>query len=198
MPKLHEFTRTDINVFHNPHVSLSAFNNMVLSHVNKMPLICQLDGFCGESLVDWHQRKFPWHHEDTRRSFNSLQADGKFGYRKRMVRYFNIDLEEALLDGSTDVVGIWDPRVDHRQGPGSKPCLMSLSVMTVDGMLDMSVTFRARDMLRRMVGNWFQLINLLNVIAVARGKKPGRLYDFSYTAWYKPGDLKTWREDAEI
>lgn len=194
MPKLHEFTRTNMCVFIDPHRSLWSFNEMISAHVTGMPLMCQLDGPCGDDLIRHHIDKFSWHHDDTHRSFTSLKADSKFGYRKRMVRYFGVDLESALIDGDTDVVGIWDPRVDHRQPSGSKPCLMSLSVNQVHGtkLLDMLVTFRARDILRRMIGNWFHLINLLHNVAAARGKQPGRIYDFSYTAWYRSNDLKTW------
>ena len=192
MSRLHEFTRTDMIVHINPHRSLKSFNEMISAHVNKMPLMCQLDGPCGDDLIQHHLDTFEWHHKDTERSFTSDSPDGRFGYRKRMIRYFGVDLENALLEGKTNVVGIWDPRVDHRQQPGSKPCLMSLAINEVSGVLDMSVTFRARDMVKRMIGNWYQLQLLLEEVANTRGKRVGRIYDFSYTAWYQSNDLKTW------
>lgn len=189
-----------MNIFTNPHMTLQRFSSVLEDHPNGFPLLCQLTTTLGidAPVCKLHRDMFPWHWNDTARSFTSLEVDGKFGYRKSMVRRFKVD-QEANMRNKGYVVSMWNPATDNSQPTGLKPCLLTMKLIERDnGQIDLCVTFRSRDMLRRMIPNWFQLLEILKRMAKDKRRTPGYLYDFSYEAFWREDDLKGWNTKCQL
>lgn len=182
-------------VFHNPHHGVGPFLDLVCNHPDGSPLVCRLEGDCHPDLTRAHALSFGWHRVDSERSFTRTGGT-LFSYRRRLVQHFDNQLDPPPPAGR--VVSVWDPLVDNTQPRGMKPCLMNM-VFTDDsgGVSHLSVVWRARDILRRMVPNWFWVIRLGREVLTRRGRTLGFIYDYSHRAFSNPGDLEVFTKHAE-
>lgn len=150
----------------------------------------------GGDLIEKHQGLFPWHFRDSIRSFNDPSIIDlnkyEFSYANRISEYFTINqLERAMYNFKHPIV-LWDPAVDLNTTP--RPCLMMIKFFAESKVLNMQVVFRRRDLIRRMIPNWFCLGEIQRKVAEERKMTVGILYDYSLDVFYNNDDKKKWEE----
>lgn len=155
-----------------------------------------------DELVRWHQENFRYQHTDTIRSYTKvkLRARGNhgkrvdFSYLNRAKKYFGYDQFESHRAQPNKLICIWDPSKGGDYVGEHNPCMVLVKFQRNGSKLDMRVVFRKRELLSRMVGNWFMLGHWLNHEAGEQDLKPGLITDFSMDTSYEPDRLKALRK----
>ena len=140
-----------------------------------------------DELIQWHRKKYAWHHNDTVRSYTQMTLRkrgnrGKrtdFAYYNRAMVYFGYDQFDAHRRQPNKLVCFWDPSNEGDYVGEHNPCLVLVRYKEQNGKLNMTVVFRKRDVLKRMIGNWVMLCMWLNNEATIRKMKVGTITDFS-------------------
>lgn len=153
-------------------------------------------------LVRWHQENFRYQHTDTVRSYTAVKLRAKgnhgkrvdFAYLHRAKKYFGYDQFASHRAQPNKLICIWDPSKDGDYVGEHNPCMVLVKFQKVGSKLDMRVVFRKRELLSRMIGNWFMLGHWLNFEAGMRDLKPGLITDFSMDTSYEPDRLKALRK----
>jgi len=169
-----------LNIFENPLFNINSFItflNSIQHHNNLYLYISNLK--IDENLLNAHKKLFPWHHKDSIRSFTnpdiSKLTPFEFSYANRIQKYFGYSQLKHVL--TNNIINIWDPQKD----PNSrvKPCLLVLKFIKTDNKLNLTVIWRKRDILKRLIPNIFCLINLLKNESIKHNLTPGIITDFS-------------------
>ena len=155
-----------------------------------------------DELVQWHRIHYKWHHEDTIRSYTQqhLRERGNrgkrvdFAYFNRAFKYFGYDQFAEHRVQRNKLICLWDPTTDGDNFGEHNPCLILVRFQVYEGLLDMNVVFRKRDLLKRMIGNWAMLVMWLNNEASQRNMKPGSITDFSMECVYDEEQLTQLRK----
>ncbi len=92
-----------------------------------------------------------------------------------------------------NVICTWEPGRDLRSL--RKPCLITLKFIRNHGRLDVVMTWRNRDILKRMVGNWLAIIELTNLMCNKTRMKPGMLYDLNMQGFFYEDDRRKWDDN---
>lgn len=153
---------------------------------------------------DWiskYDDAFHWHLKDSTRSLNTGDlADPKFefSYYDRIHKYFGINqmdlvLQELVTEKRTRPIVLWDPKVDL-QAKNLIPCLTMISFNIDFNQINMTVVFRSRDIIRRLIPNWNALQFFQERIANSLSMKVGTLSDFSLSWFYRNDDLERLRK----
>lgn len=149
-------------------------------------------------VVDAFKRAFPWHYNDTQRSYTQakLRKSGNrgkstdFAYMNRAAKYFGYDQFKAHRAQPNKLICLWDPWVAGDMTGEHNPCLVMVKLKQNGKKLDMVATFRKRDMCRRMIGNMVFLSLWLNENAKLWKLEPGTITDFSMEAIWDSDNLK--------
>jgi len=184
----------NLQSYKNPHTSLKAFNAM-LDRVSDGPVYFELDSArTNVEIFKRHEKLFNWHYKDSIRSFTNANIENltpyEFSYANRFTKHFGMDQLKRVKDDHSKILITWDPKVDLYKSP--KPCLLLLKFFEENNKLHLQCVFRNRDMIRRLIPNWLCLLNLLQSVAIQKGKKFGNLYDYSLWSYAKQFDLDKW------
>lgn len=153
------------------------------------------------SFIEQYDDAFHWHLKDSTRSLNTGDlADPKFefSYYDRIHKYFGINqmdlaLQELVTEKRSRPIVLWDPKVDL-QAKNLIPCLTMISFNINFNEVNMSVVFRSRDIIRRLIPNWNALQFFQERIANSLSMKVGTLTDFSLSWFYRNDDLERLRK----
>jgi len=179
--------------------TIKDFCEMVRWHTSKDILLMEYrPQDVSTKVVDAFKRAFPWHYNDTQRSYTQvlLRERGNrgkrtdFAYMNRAATYFGYDQFEAHLQQPNKLICLWDPTGDGDTFGEHNPCLVMVKFKPTKTKLDMVATFRKRDMCRRMIGNMVFLSLWLNENAKRWKLDPGTITDFSMEATWSEEDLK--------
>ena len=149
-------------------------------------------------FLDSYSNIFGWHFRDSERSLLSSKISNpkyEFSYFDRIHSHFGFDQLEFVLEGLRNgtrsrVISTWDQTLDMRTKE-IIPCLTLLQFSLDDSLprkLDLSVVFRSRDIVRRMVPNWNALDILQRQCADALHCEQGVLIDYSLKWFYTEAD----------
>jgi len=155
-----------------------------------------------DELVVWHREHYSYQHNDTIRSYTQqgLRKSGNHGKRKdfayfnRAYTFFGYDQFAAHRAQPNKLICIWDPSKQGDMVGEHNPCMVLVKFQKRNGKLDLSVVFRKRDLLSRMVGNWAMLVMWLNNEAGMQKLKPGWLIDYSMDTTYDVKRLEELRK----
>lgn len=164
-------------------------------------LIRYSPGDISSKLVDRFKLIFPWHYNDTQRSYTSqkLRPHGNrgkkkdFAYLHRVTRYFGYDQFDAQYRQPNKLICLWDPTEDGDFVGEHNPCLVMIKLKQRGDRLHMTAIYRKRDLCRRMIGNMNFLCLWLNENAKKWGLKPGTITDFSMDTRCEIEDIKRLR-----
>ena len=139
---------------------------------------------------------FRWHFKDSQRSLLTSTISNsqyEFSYWNRIHEYFKVDqLKQAIQELHDNKqcrpISTWSPNEDLLAS-GIIPCLMTLQFSKVEDQLNLTVVFRSRDIIRRMIPNWNALKILQQQTADTLKLRMGSLYDVSLKWFYKDLDL---------
>jgi len=152
----------------------------------------------GKDLVAAFKKVFPWHYSDTQRSYTQAKLRdhgnrGKtddFAYMNRVNGYFGYDQFDEHRRKPNKMICLWDATLMGDNFGQHNPCLVTVKFKQREKYLDMVVTFRKRDLCKRMVGNMVFLALWLNENAKQWQLKSGMITDFSMETQWKKEDLK--------
>ena len=152
----------------------------------------------GLDLVEGFKKAFPWHYDDTQRSYTQpkLRKHGNrgkthdFAYANRAMKYFGYDQFDEHQRKPNKLICLWDPTLMGDNFGEHNPCLVLVKFKKREKYLDMVAVFRKRDLCRRMIGNMVFLSLWLNENAILRGLKSGQITDISMETQWKKEDLK--------
>ncbi len=134
---------------------------------------------------------FKWHFRDSHRSLmiemQRALTRYEFSYYDRIHTYFGVDQLKHIRNKPNDIICNWDPVKDPTNQP--KPCFITLKLIPDGKHLNISVTFRTRDVIRRLYPNWVVLFALLQEECKLRNRKPGKLFDYSNQVMARKEDL---------
>ena len=183
-----------MKIFKDAH-TLNGFKDMLNNFEQKRPslFIVKLNQI-SPILIMLYKEKFHWHWNDTVRNFTKLESsvNDAITYYNRMNEHFGYDQAERYLKNMNNCICFWDPKRDMFSI--RKPCMITMKMIVDNKILDMVVTWRNRDVLRRMIGNWIMLKRFGQEICDKKKWKLGTLYDFNMQAFYQKDDLKKWRK----
>lgn len=156
----------------------------------------------GMDTIARFKNAFPWHYDDTQRSYTQpkLRKQGNrgkrvdFSYANRAMRYFGYDQFEEHQQKPNKLICLWDPSLIGDNFGEHNPCLIMVKFKRREKHLDMVAVFRKRDLCRRMIGNMVFLSLWLNENAALQKLKPGQITDFSMETQWKKEDLKKLEE----
>jgi hypothetical protein len=145
-----------------------------------------------DEIIQWHRWAYPWHHNDTIRSYTqgALREHGNrgkktdFAYFNRAIKYFGYDQFAAHRRHPNKLMCLWDPSKKGDYFGEHNPCLILIKFTERGKHLDMTAVFRKRDLLKRMIGNCCMLLLWLNNEAEARKMKAGTITDISLDTQY--------------
>lgn len=171
-----------------------AWKKCLQIHMNQNPLFVETD----LNLIDLesdlfkrYYKEYKWHFKDSRRSLLQNMERNltryEFSYYDRIHSYFGKDQVKAIVEKPNEIISLWDPKNDSQNSP--KPCLVTIKIIPEDKFLHLSVTFRSRDIIRRMYPNFIALKIFQNDCAEMMKKHPGKLFDYSNQAFYREEDL---------
>lgn len=153
-----------------------------------------------DDVVEGFKIAFPWHYQDTKRSYTSpnLRLHGNngktmdFAYRHRVKKHFGYDQLEMHRSKRNKLICLWDPSNDAWSDINGEhnPCLVMVKWKERGDLLDMVATFRKRDVCRRMIGNMVFLLQWLTEEAHVRQKRPGIIIDFSMETQWETYDVQ--------
>jgi thymidylate synthase len=185
---------------------MAAFCQVVEAFQDGVPLFVETDlkNLSLDSiLLKRLNAEFKWHFRDTQRSFLTKMERPltryEFSYYSRMHDHFGFDQTVKVRENMNNVVCNWDPKVDFDNHP--RPCFLTLKLIPEKEFLNVSVTFRTRDVLKRMVPNWIAIKVFMEEECKVAGKKMGKLFDYSNQVMAKKEDLakvKSWDEYKEL
>jgi thymidylate synthase len=152
-------------------------------------------------FIEKYDNVFHWHLRDSMRSLMLEEVKDpkfEFSYYNRLRKYFGLDQVQNMYlqlktQGYSRPIVTWDPRIDLTTKE-LIPCLMSISFRTVGQDLAMSVVFRARDIVRRLIPNWNALAAIQKEVASEMKLSMGTLTDFSLSWFYRQDDLERLRK----
>lgn len=181
------------------HESLKSFSLMLDNHKQREPLYFSFDlQKLNKEILERYRTLFRWQYRDSLRSFTNPDisdlTDRQLSYANRFQEYFGVNQIEACLANPKLVATTWDPKRDLTRTP--RPCLLSFRLIQDGKWLHIAVVFRAREMLRRMVGNWYCFMEFQREICEKRDLKPGKIYDFSMEAWFQKSDRINWEKEG--
>ena len=146
-----------------------------------------------------YYKEFKWHFNDSYRSLMIKMTRNltpyEFSYYDRIHDYFGQDQEHTILANQNNVISLWDVTKDPNNNP--KPCLLTLKVIRDKDYLHLSITFRNRDIIRRMYPNFVALSRFHNNLCKQLSLKQGKLFDYSNQIIVRKQDLdkvKSWEE----
>ena len=128
-----------------------------------------------------YKSMFKWHFND---SFRSVLVKMKrpltkyeFSYYNRIYDYFGVNQEEIISRNFNNIICNWDSKSDYKNHP--KPCLLTAKFIQEKEYIHLSITFRTRDIIKRLYPNWIALRIFFQKICDKHCKKMGKLFDFS-------------------
>ena len=146
---------------------------------------------------------FQWHFRDSCRSLlNKMERPltlYEFSYYDRLHDYFGIDQVAKIRENTNNIVCNWDPKKDFDNHP--RPCFLTMKFIPEKEFLHVSVTFRTRDVIKRMYPNFIALRILMEEQCKIMNKKMGKLFDYSNQIMTKKEDLanvRSWIEFNEF
>lgn len=152
-----------------------------------------------DPLFNRLSNEYKWHFRDTYRSFfkkmNRNLTRYEFSYYERMHDYFDQDQIKTILEKPNLILCNWDPNIDRINNP--KPCFITAKIIEEGKFLNLSVTFRTRDIIKRMIPNFLAFRIMLEKICNVKNKKMGKLFDYSNQIIAKSQDIekvKSWIE----
>jgi len=147
-------------------------------------------------------QSYKWHFRDSHRSLLIKMERNltpyEFSYYDRMREYFGIDQVEMARKHPNNIICNWEVGKDHKKRP--RPCFVTAKFIPDKEFLHLSVTFRTRDVIKRMYPNFVALRFFLNEQASLLNKKPGKLFDYSNQIIADNQDLarvRDWKEFIE-
>jgi thymidylate synthase len=193
---------------------ITIFVDAIEAFTNGSPLLIKFNqNKIDKNLSKKHRRVFPWHYADTKRSYTQekLRMHGSrgktedFAYRNRLINYFGYNQMEAQLEKPNKIICMWNAGFSYKDSYQSQithkgdmfgehnPCLTTMRFIPRGKVLDLVVTFRKRDLLRRFIPNIVMLGQWLDEACKEVNKNPGNIIDFSMEAFYREEDLDKWR-----
>jgi len=183
-----------MNIYKDVNKSLKLFDSMLDSIEVSKPLYVELNPkLTSEKLFNKYKKVFEWQWIDAdKRAFNFRDTSKKSSttYVHRIFEHKGNQFKSCLKN-SGSVICIWDPLLDANTYP--RPCFFSMKFLVEKDYVHGVVVFQLRDLLRRMIGNWYHCGKLLNMYADKRNKKVGLLYDFSMKTQWHEEDLYKWK-----
>ena len=150
-------------------------------------------------LFQKYYKSFKWHFKDTHRSLlinmERKLTPYEFSYCDRMHKHFGFDQVEMVRNKSNNIICNWETGKDHNRRP--RPCFVTAKFITEKSFLHLSVTFRTRDVIKRMYPNFVAFRIFLDKQASLLNKKPGKLFDYSNQIIAENKDLanvRNWKE----
>lgn len=137
---------------------------------------------------------FKWHFDDSQRSFLTPVIGNpkyQFSYYRRLheKRSWGKFENEAMHGSSRNIICTWRLK-DHDYGEERIPCFILLSARIRQGWLDFTVVFRMRDIIRRMIPNWYALKTMQMEMAGRNHLGVGVTNDLSLDWFYTAGDRR--------
>lgn len=146
-----------------------------------------------------YYNSYKWHYKDSYRSLLTKTERGltpfEFSYHNRMTEFFGIDQVEMARNKPNNIICNWEVGKDHNRRP--RPCFVTAKFIIDKQFLNLSVTFRTRDVIKRMYPNFVALRFFLEEQASLLDKKPGKLFDYSNQIIADNKDLnnvRNWKE----
>jgi len=181
---------------------VTAFKELIASgksEGNSLLILTRLDSI-DQDFLERYSKTFSWHFRDSERSLLTPDVSNpiyEFSYYDRIHTHFGIDQLDFMLTGlklgsRSRVICTWDQRSDLRTKE-LIPCLTLLQFDIKDYCLDMSVVFRSRDIVRRLIPNWNALAKLQKSCADKLNMKPGWISDYSLKWFYRKEDFERLR-----
>jgi len=174
-----------LNYFINPFISVNSFISFLknLNKNNLYSLFLEINNLeIDNNLISLHKKLFPWHFNDTIRSFTNPDISNlsrfQFSYNNRIHKHFGfsqLDIKSLLKN---NIINIWDPKIDFNS-KDTKPCLLVIKFIKDNDNLNLSVVWRKRDILKRLIPNIFCLSNLLKEYASKLSLNSGIIMDYS-------------------
>jgi len=187
-----------ISTYRMAHRTFECFDQMLKWQLkSKDPIAFEIPyGEVNEDLYEKFEDKFPDKWEDSITSFSKLEfksgSKNKHTYKYRIMKHFGKNQISGVIADSRNIISTWDQRLD--QTSVYKPCLLSIKFNIVNDKLNMIVVFRNRDLIKRLIVNWYCLHVLWNKVAIDMGKEPGVLYDFSMQSYIDKNSLQIWNK----
>lgn len=153
---------------------------------DEFPLIIETDlKKLDDKLKNIYQKYFDWHFRDSMRSFltdSIWNPKFEFSYYRRMHTAFSVDqIEEVkkkiLTDPRKAVISIWSPSIDLYGD--IIPCFMNLYVKKYKDDLNFVVVFRSRDIVKRLIPNWYALKIIQENMSKDLSMNVGNIIDIS-------------------
>lgn len=181
-----------LKTYTSAHASLDHFNSMLRLVKKDEPTYFEFDiNDLSEELLDRHRKLYPWHFKDSIRSFTNDNITNlskyEFSYQNRFKKYFKVDQFDYA---NKSIINTWDPKIDLFAI--IKPCLLILKFIRDGEYLHLSVVYRKRDLIKRLIPNWCCLCVLLTEQAQKFNLKPKLLLDYSIQATYNDKDRLKW------
>jgi hypothetical protein len=143
-------------------------------------------------FADDYCKYFRWHYDDSLRSFLTPKLGNpkyQFSYYQRMHEKgtWNKFEKEVMHRSSRNMICTWR-LIDHDYTDARIPCFTLLSARIRQGCLDFTVVFRMRDLIRRMIPNWYALQRMQLDMATKNHLEIGVLNDLSLDWFYTAAD----------
>lgn len=145
--------------------------------------------------------KYAWHFRDSHRSLLIKMGRNltpyEFSYYDRIHSFFGFDQWEMAMKKPNNIICNWD-HGDHERRP--KPCFVTAKLLAEGKFVHLSVTFRTRDVLKRMYPNFLALRIFMQETAERMNKRVGKLFDYSNQIIADSDDIqaiKKWPEFEE-
>lgn len=142
---------------------------------------------------------YKWHHDDSLRSLLEKMDrplnQFEFSYYDRIREHFGEDQLDIIIKDQNAIISTWDIKVDKDNR--IRPCLATLRLLSDRDYLHLSVTFRVRDVIRRLYFNMLALNKLQQECCKLLNKSQGLLFDYSNQAFCRDDDLSkvfSWKE----
>ena len=190
-----------MKIFTSAHISEKHFNTMLELSEKNNPIFFEFDlKKLSDELIDKHRLVFPWHFKDSVRSITNSNIKNltpyEFSYSNRFIKHFGINQIELCKSNLKNIVLTWDPKIDLFNFP--RPCLLAIKFIKDGKFLHLSVVFRNRDLLKRLIPNWYCCYIILNNISKDLSLKTGKLFDYSIQSMYNDNDYQKWKNVNKI
>jgi hypothetical protein len=147
-----------------------------------------------DKFAEDYCKYFKWHFNDSHRSFLTARwnpdSQYEFSYWHRMHDGSNWGkfMLSIAKNTSRSLICTWRSADYDSEKP--IPCFVMMWASRIKTALDLTVVFRSRDVIRRMIPNWYAIKLMQRDIANELNLTPGLVNDFSMRWFYKQEDMK--------